>query len=305
MLLLRLNQMHFRCQCKGIRVPLKKPGSKFWIVAKGKLIPKSKIFTCKTSTGYLLLEKSGKGNEDASVTGHISHVGGTQMGHVWAAWNNGAQSCSGQVTHTCQVLPVQRVWAAEHPRGQLRNCLSSRWILTFLSQEMQGLPLEVVFVFDLIVTVWMIKKSEQSSLPLTLMRHHRVQTGTECQVHPRLFSSYPPLPSFFCGTIVVGITYALENVRKQISAQIFSNLYADTQINNWGFSERRGGIGNVQMWTRDTLQKGNGSLVREVSQKLKYVSLKWKVPFSCTDVLSPLDWKVGICSLQYLFWNIP
>ena len=49
---------------------------------------------------------------------------------------------------------------------------------------------------------------------------------------------------------------------------IFSNLYADTQINNWGFSERRGGISNVQMLTRDTLQEGNGSLGREVRQKL-------------------------------------
>ena len=114
---------------------------------------------------------------------------------------------SGQVTHTCQVLRVRRVWAAEHTRGQLRNCLSSRWLLTLLSQEIQGLPLEVVFVFELIITIWMIKKSEQSSLPLTLMRHHRVQTGTECQVHPSLFSSQPPLPSFSCGTIVVGITY--------------------------------------------------------------------------------------------------
>lgn len=158
--------MHFGCQCKSIRIPLRKPGSKFWIVSKGKLIQKSKLFTFKTSTGYLLLEKSGKGNEDASVTGHISHGGGAQMGHVWAAYNNGEQSCSVQVTHTCQVLPVWRVWAAEHTSGQLRNCLSSRWVLTFLSQEMQGLPLEVVFAFDLIVTIWMIKKSEQSSLHL-------------------------------------------------------------------------------------------------------------------------------------------
>lgn len=100
------------------------------------------------------------------------------------------------------------------------------------------------------------------------MRHHRVQTGTECHVHPSLFSNHPPLPSLFCGTIVVGITYALENVL------IFSNLYADTQINNWGFSERGGGIGNVQMSTRDTLQERNGSLDRGVRQKLKYVSLK-------------------------------
>lgn len=100
------------------------------------------------------------------------------------------------------------------------------------------------------------------------MRHHRVQTGIECHLHPSLFSNHPPLPSLFCGTIVVGITYALENVL------IFSNLYADTQINNWGISKRRGGIGNVQMLTRDTLQEGNGSLGREVRQKLKYVSFK-------------------------------
>ena len=69
---------------------------------------------------------------------------------------------------------------------------------------MQGLSLEVVSVFDSIVTIWTTKKSEQSSLHLTLMgRHHRVQSGTECQVYPSLLSSHSPLPYLFCGTIVV------------------------------------------------------------------------------------------------------
>lgn len=153
-----------------------------------------------------------------------------------------------RIEHLCEVPSLPWFWAAEQIWWQLRKLLSpSRWIFTFLSQKIKGLPLEVGSVFDAIVTICMIRKSEPSYLYFTLMgRYHRGQTGTQCLSQLVLELSSPFLCVLCCYYSMNYLCFGKHTEANQYIDFLSENRFGwilksdkPTQINNLGFSIRR------------------------------------------------------------------
>ena len=146
-----------------------------------------------------------------AIKEHVQRTyGQSQRGYIWG-W--GGEAWWGDNGDNCTWTTIQKKDNASLPLCRfllfcLRKCKVCLW-----QWYLQTI------VFDSIVTMWMLKKSEQPFVHLMLLgRYHRLQTGlTECQAYPSSFPSHSPLLYLFCGLIVIWITPALQKDLKQIS----------------------------------------------------------------------------------------